>query len=484
MRGPAASAGVDALPHFVEAQRAIAAARMAYIRRGRQVDGDAEGFARSFRDEIFADRALWPPSERAAFFRWAARGSAPCSFAFVLGAIDALDRREPVEAAEYAHGAAIRLTNDLFVQKLARLAAGESEGDLHGRFCRAPFEAIETAPGGDVHFCCPAWLPVPIGNLNESTSEAIWNSPAARAIRASIHDGSYRYCSRVHCAHLSSNSLPRTEELRPARLKAIAAERRTHLDERPERLVLAHDRSCTLSCPSCRTKVIAANSVDAARLNRMADEVLLPLARNARRLRVTSSGDPFGSRHFRHVMKRLVRTDYPKLLLEVQTNGVLFTPAAWDEFDLAGRLALVAVSIDAADEATYSILRRGGSFRRLLANLAFLADRRRAGEIAHFRLDVVVQALNFRQLPELVAIAERHGCDAVKFQMIRNWNTWSAAEFALHDIGSPRHPDYPAFLEVLAHPALGSPGVQFWGMAGPLAEARRQARLVATAIRV
>jgi MoaA/NifB/PqqE/SkfB family radical SAM enzyme len=465
--------GTQSVPrHFADARRAIAAARMAYISRNRRIDGGSEAFARSVRDEIFADEACWTASEREAFFRWIAASPAPCVLALVLGAIDALDRRRPEQAVDYARRASKRLANDLFIQKLGRRAAGEGETDLTDRFCRAPFEAIETVPGGDVHFCCPAWLPVPIGNLNKSTPEEIWNSPVAQAIRASIHDGSYRYCSRVHCAHLSSDSLPHTRDLRSARLKAIAAERRTKLKERPERLVLAHDRSCTLSCPSCRARVITANSAEAQLLNRMADDVLLPLARDARRVRVTASGDPFGSRHFRYVMQRLARRDYPNLLLEIQTNGVLFTPAAWAELALAGRLALVAVSLDAADEATYAVVRRGGSFRRLHANLAFLAQRRREGEIAHFRLDFVVQGANFREMPDVVAIAERYAFDAVKFQMIRNWNTWSAAEFARHDIGTPSHPRYGEFLEVLAHPSLRSTRVQFWGMAEPLADAR------------
>ena len=274
-----------------------------------------------------------------------------------------------------------------------------------------------------MRFCCPAWLPVPIGDLNEQHARADLELAGGAGDPRLDPDGSYRYCSRVHCAHLSSNSLPRTTEVRSARLKAIAAERRTRLDERPARLVLAHDRSCTLSCPSCRTKVITANSAEAGRLNRMADDVLLPLARDARRVRVTSSGDPFGSRHFRHVMKSLTRRDFPNLLLEIQTNGVLFTPAAWAELDLAGRLALVAISLDAADEPTYAVVRRGGSFRRLLATSRSSSERRRAGEVARFRLDFVVQALNFREMPDMLAVADRYGFDAVKFQMIRNWNT-------------------------------------------------------------
>jgi len=36
-----------------------------------------------------------------------------------------------------------------------------------------------------VFFCCPAWLPVPIGNLETESADEIWNSPAAQEIRGS-----------------------------------------------------------------------------------------------------------------------------------------------------------------------------------------------------------------------------------------------------------------------------------------------------------
>jgi molybdenum cofactor biosynthesis enzyme MoaA len=336
-----------------------------------------------------------------------------------------------------------------------------------------PFESIETAPNGDVHFCCPAWLPVPIGNLNEGTHEEIWNSPTARAIRQSIHDGSYRYCSRVHCAHLSSNSLPTRGELKLDYLRTISQTKATRLASRPRKLVLAHDRSCTLSCPSCRTKIIVANRAEQAHLNKMANDVLFPLAKDAQRVRVTSSGDPFGSGHFRYVMKELDRQRYPQLVLEIQTNGVLFDETAWRDFDLAGRLGLVAISLDAAKEETYSIVRRGGSFKRLLENLTFLAARRKSGEISLMRLDFVVQGMNFREMPEMLSIADRYGFDRIKFQMIRNWHTYSQTEFAKHDIGSRYHPQYEEFLEILNHPQLTSDRIEFWGMRRALDDAKR-----------
>lgn len=461
--------------HFGQALAQVTAARRRYVALNREIaDGPgpspAEAFADGFLDALLAAAG---PAERTRFLAWAAERPVPCVFALVLATLDALRRGALTEAAGLAQRAGLLLPNDLLVQRLSQRASGRQEADLAGRFCRAPFESLETAPGGDVHFCCPAWLPVPIGNLDSSSPEEIWNSPAAQAIRASIHDGSYRYCSRVHCAHLSSGTLPRTEALPTPALREAAAGRRTRLDVRPRKLVLAHDRSCTLSCPSCRTGVITAGGAELARLDRMAEEVLLPLARDAAQVRVTSSGDPFGSRHFRRLMKRLSREAFPGLALEIQTNGVLFDAEAWTELDLAGRVALAAISLDAADPATYAIVRRGGSFDRLLVNLDFLAERRRAGEIGRMRLDFVVQARNFREMPEMPPIAARYGFDAVKFQMIRNWHTWSPAEFAAQDIGASTHPERAAFLDTLRHPALQGDGIEFWGMRDALEAAGR-----------
>lgn len=476
------TAALDILPHFHDALQAIGKLRMHYIMLNRQAATEPgfvgpEEFAEATYAKLVADVSVWTKSELTRFFGWAVERASPCKFALVLATIHALREGEFERATRYARKAFLLLANDLFIQKLERLATRQKDKDADpaGRFCRAPFESIETAPGGDVHFCCPAWLPVPIGNLNASTHEEIWNSPTAQKIRESIHDGSYRYCSRVHCAVLSSNSLPRKEELKPGELRTISRTRQTRLASRPRKLVLAHDRSCTLSCPSCRTGVIVASRTEQIRLNRMADDVLLPLARDAQRVRVTSSGDPFGSGHFRYVMKKLDRRRYPRLVLEIQTNGVLFDEAAWREFDLAGRLGLVAISLDAASEETYSIVRRGGSFKRLLDNLDFLASRRRAGEVSLMRLDFVVQGLNFREMPEMISVADRYGFDKIKFQMIRNWHTYSPAEYAKHDIGSRYHPGYAEFLEVLRRPELRSKRIELWGMREALYDAERLA---------
>ncbi|SNT26895.1 radical SAM protein [Tropicimonas sediminicola] len=387
-------------------------------------------------------------------------------FDWTCAAFHALENDDFALAQSRAARALARVSNDLGAQAILHQAqrGGAADVGFTGRFCDAPFRTIETAPGGDVYFCCPAWLPKPIGNLGDDSAEAIWNSAAARDIRASIHDGSYRYCSRSHCPKLSGNSLPETTELTHARMAEIAQSEATALEDMPERLVLSHDRSCNLSCPTCRSELVLARKEEQKRLNALADRVLFPLMGRARRVRLTGSGDPFGSAHFQYVLRRLRDIENPNLKIDLQTNGVLLTPALWERLGLEGRVDQMLVSADAATPETYAELRRGATFDQLLRALDFIAELRRDNRIRVFRLDFVVQARNFREMPAFAELARSLGCDGVKFQMVRNWGTFTPEEFSAADIGRHDHPEHGAFRAVLEEPVLQSPGVEVWGL--------------------
>jgi MoaA/NifB/PqqE/SkfB family radical SAM enzyme len=368
----------------------------------------------------------------------------------------------------HAKTAMARSQRDTFAQRLFLRARGKIEDpgsavadDLSDFFCPQPFESFELSANGNVYTCCPAWLPVPIGNFNRQAPEEIWNSAAAVAIRSSILDGSYRYCSRLHCTAIVNRRLLRRSDLKDPYHRKIVAEKLVRLERRPVRVLMSQDRSCNLSCPSCRTKLLLAKKNEQDRLNEIFERVILPLLRDAREVKVTGSGDPFASGHFRYVLKRLSRREFPQLRVQLQTNGVLLDQRAWQELELDGLVESIWVSIDAARPETYAIVRRGGSLDKLLQNFEFMATLRRQGQIRRLRLDFVVQALNFREMPEAVEIARAFDFDAIHFQMIRNWGTFTVAEFEGHFIGSPDHPDYREFLEVLRHPNLTWDGVDW-----------------------
>ncbi len=222
---------------------------------------------------------------------------------------------------------------------------------------------------------------------------------------------------------------------------------------------LSHDKSCNLSCPSCRTSTYVANSAKQAKLDQLTEATLVPLLREAKSVLVTGSGDPFGSKHFRNLLKRLNGGDFPDLKIDLISNGQLLDPRAWSELGLKGRVRNVEISVDAAKADAYAIVRRGGTFERLLKNLAFLRDMRRSGEISSLHCSMVVQALNYREMPEFVRLCEDHAADLIIFNMIRQRDIFGKEEYIEAFIGSPDHPDYDDFLKVLEAPELAQRNV-------------------------
>jgi pyruvate-formate lyase-activating enzyme len=484
---PAVSAGPE-LARFRSMLERLLAAEPGYLRLGSQTESEPgyvepRTFCRELLGSLRREGALGDPKARAHFFAWAERQNPRSRLLPVLAADDDLERGDSACARRRTERALSLNQNDLHAQDLYRRAQVDPPPapDLQGRFCSHPFDNLETTPGGQAYFCCPAWLPVPIGNLEEQSAEELWNSPAAQDIRRSILDGSYRYCSRMHCPKITGCQLPRSDDLTNQEHRTFVAGRRTLLMRGPKRLALNHDRSCNLSCPSCRTRMIVARKLEQERLNAMADRVLMPLVERARKVHVTGSGDPFGSAHFRYLLRQIGARRPADLRLELQTNGLLLAQS-WDELGLDGLVDSLSVSIDAARPETYAVVRRGGDFERLLDNLSFVAGLRAAGRVGRVRLDFVVQTLNFREMPDAADLVRRFGFDGLKFQMIRSWGTYTPDEFARHNIGSPDHPRFSEFLEVLRDPRLGADSVEFWGFHSVDVGALHPARSLAAAV--
>jgi wyosine [tRNA(Phe)-imidazoG37] synthetase (radical SAM superfamily) len=367
-------------------------------------------------------------------------------------------RRMFAEAAAHARTAISLDQRDLHAQRLLLAASEESvslesNADvwLKDRFCTRPFETLETRATGEASTCCAAWMPASIGRLGEANSaDELWNSPAAEEIRRSILDGNFQYCSRMYCQKIANR------ELGP-KLSIFTCS--TRMEEGPREVVLSHDRSCNLSCPSCRTSLIVEKKEKQNQLMEITATILMPLLAHAQRVHLTGSGDPFASNHFRHLIIELASSKYRHVKLQLQTNGLLLDEGAWSELQLEGRVHSIWVSIDAASAAVYTRVRRGGSYERLLENLEFLSRLRQENRFKVFRLDTVVQWLNYKEIPHNNAMGERLHADRISFQMLRNWGTFSLAEFNQHNIGNPDHPEYLNFIEVLRDPIVTSPKV-------------------------
>jgi hypothetical protein len=317
---------------------------------------------------------------------------------------------------------------------------------LQSRYCDMPFSNLDTMPDGNVFMCCGDWLPVPIGNIYENTAEEIWDSEVAREIRSSIVDKSFRYCNKLTCQSITNRTLPPAPECAPSVRGS---------DSPPSRIVLSHDNSCNLSCPSCRSELILAKKDKQDQLNGLLDKVFMPLLRKATNVRISGSGDPFASNHYRTLLKTINRTEFPELCIELHTNAQLFDGRAWEELQMDKKnIGSVEISIDAATSETYDIVRRGGSFTRLLKNLEFIKGLRESGAFGHLVFSFVVQRDNYKEMPEFVLLAKRYGADFVDFRMILNWGIVGIDEFNRKFIGSPNHPEYYEYRKILDGPEL------------------------------
>lgn len=328
------------------------------------------------------------------------------------------------------------------------------------KFCAKPFEylEIEALVDGKIpcYICCPQLVPDVVGDFLTQDVDQIWNSEKLQKIRQSIHDESFEYCKQEDCPEIQSDSL-QDKRLLEGRLWDIAVNKKVILDGGPKTLNLNYDRTCNLACPSCRTDFISINTDVKERKaieeieKKMKDQCM----EEAEEFIVCSSGDPFASKHFFSFLKTADFSKNPKNKIQIVTNGVLFTEDKWNELsNIHGKVGMVCVSLDASREVTYKVVRKGGHWSSLMKNLEFIGSLLKKGEIEKFRMDFVVQDLNYREMPEFVDLGARFGADEVFFQKIVSWDTYTEEEMKQRMIYEPSHPDFDDFLRVVADPRL------------------------------
>jgi len=386
-----------------------------------------------------------------------------------------LDQDNPIEALTQARAtlnikAHSPLAEHLLEKVVKRLASRQLQtrvefnnfekallSDLRPFFCQMPFTNFEVINNGDVYVCCGGFLPAPIGNIFRHSYEEIWNSETAQKIRRSVLTGDFTYCSRS-CELIRGQVLPRKSSVKDPGFREYIDLQQTYIKEGPRYLNMAHDYTCNLYCPSCRRKPRVA---DAAMLSRLEDawkrvvEQVLP---HVYELQIAGDGDPFASRHYRAVLSSLDSNRHPHLRLRILTNGVLFTPKAWETFaNIHPLLETVQVSVDAATEKTYAMVRRGGDFTKVLENLRFLAQKRAEKAFDCLQLNFVVQKKNYFEMPDFVHLGKEIGVDRIVFQHLHNQlESFDAGEFQEANIFSPDHPSYNHLLALLADPIFTS----------------------------
>ncbi|GAB6038255.1 hypothetical protein JCM15519_28140 [Fundidesulfovibrio butyratiphilus] len=123
------------------------------------------------------------------------------------------------------------------------------------------------------------------------------------------------------------------------------------------------------------------------------------------------------------------------------------------------RVTLLAVSVDAAEPRTYTLLRRGGDWNRLLERLAFLGARRLEHPSMRLALRMIVQEDNLDQMAAFADLARSFHADRIVFSALDNWGTRDESTWKALAAHRPDHPRHATLLEALSHPTLSGPDV-------------------------
>jgi MoaA/NifB/PqqE/SkfB family radical SAM enzyme len=326
--------------------------------------------------------------------------------------------------------------------------------DLHGRFCLDPFYFLLVGNRGKVYPCCAGWVnDFSIGDIFKSSDiNAIWNSEQAKLFRQSVCDGSFRYCNGIICPKIASGSLPRIDQC-DAALREIISNPMQDLKYPPKKIQFSYDTNCNLKCISCRHTSYSIRQTQLKLYDNAKETILKPMLKDAEVLVISGSGELFFSKHSLKYLEELNPEEYPKLRLNIMTNGTLFTEENWNRYPLLReKINLLIISIDASKKETYETIRRGGKWEVLLSNLSFASQLRKSNRIKGLHLMFVVQRLNYRDMVGFIQFGYELSADRICFSRIANWGIYTDEEFIHLDVCDPRNDEHQKFIEVLQHP--------------------------------
>jgi MoaA/NifB/PqqE/SkfB family radical SAM enzyme len=317
------------------------------------------------------------------------------------------------------------------------------EDILKQYICITPFIYLEAHKGG-IYSCCPSWLPNKISNLEDIDS--VWKSEELKKVQESILDGSYKYCSKTQCPYLSellvNGNIPKG-------FRNKSSFNINDYKEGPTNINFAFDRSCNLTCPSCRNVAIMADGTELEFIDSTINKIVNTYGKNIKMLYLSGTADPFASKSIRKLLLNFDRKKFPKVNhIHLHTNALLLTEKMWNSLShIHDLIKTIEISIDAANEETYKIVRRGGDWQTLLNNLDFISTIKLRNKNVSF----VTQDTNYMEMEEFYMLMNKIFKNNINvfFNKITNWGTYTPTEFAIKQIWNESHPEFQMFLHQL-----------------------------------
>jgi molybdenum cofactor biosynthesis enzyme MoaA len=187
--------------------------------------------------------------------------------------------------------------------------------------------------------------------------------------------------------------------------------------DNPLTLKLSLDSKCNLSCPTCREK-----DYDSYIPELTAEDFddIVKLIKKSYIIDVGCDGETFLNKSYMDILKQDLFTNDSKLnKIHILTNGILANNTNFSKINPNNipHINEIKVSIDAATESTYNIVRPGGRWNTLLKNINYLATHPQRNFLLHSTF--TISKYNYKEVSDFVDFSLNLGFNRVLFSFAR-----------------------------------------------------------------
>jgi wyosine [tRNA(Phe)-imidazoG37] synthetase (radical SAM superfamily) len=309
---------------------------------------------------------------------------------------------------------------------------------------------------------CPGWGDLAIGNIFETPLIDLLSSPKAAAIRESVITGTYEFCNEKICAVINNNEL-NTKETLPDNVSLLLQDS-TKFDL-PYEIKINGDRTCNLSCPSCRTSIYKSSEDEIANQQKLGqilfNNIFDKPSDKLIMLSTSGSGEVFASPMLLNLLANITLDKFPNFKLELHTNGLL-SQKFWHKIrHLESAIEKIVVSIDAASKETYETVRRGGKWEDLQSSLDFLKIMKHKIKFK-FNGRLIFQKENYKEAVDFYHFCKSYNIDRVEYSRLIDFGSWNKLELQQRDVLHLTHDERPMAVKQIQQLQL-LPNVWFEG---------------------
>lgn len=294
------------------------------------------------------------------------------------------------------------------------------------KLCSFPLTTIFIEQGGYIYPDCPVWHNYKaFGRIGGDSCESIWNSNVAKVFRLSVINGTYSFCDLSMCHRPAMEK----EDFTPGKLYP-----KVEVKPVPD-IRMNYDISCNLKCRQCRKEYQTAlydqdQAVIPTLIRRVEESGWL---NQTDMIEFSGNGEVFFGDNYKKLL--FDKNEIQRKNVQIVTNGVLFNQENWDKIKDLYETITVLVSLDAATEETYGIV-RGNLWGALMKNMTMLSELRKQNKIKYLELSFCVQMDNVKEMGDFVRLARNFHADRASFQKMykriymsdEEYNQWSCFE--------------------------------------------------------